>query len=445
MLKTATGLPVYTKAFGAAEASRLLWRAGFGPRKGDVARLAKLGLHGAVKSLTEPAAEQLTGPPPTDGRFPIAPNDAVGHDHLWWLDKMVRTNRPLIERMALIWHDWFATSNTGVRQQSLMLQQNQLFRDNALGSMSDLLKAVTVDPAMLLWLNGVQNTLRSPNENYGREMMELFTLGASRGYTEDDVREQARALTGWTATQLPGAGATDFRYEPRLHDPGTKTIFGQSGTFTWEDSCRLCLSNPQHPSYFVKKLWSYFVPTPPDKATEAGLEALYSADHQVKPVVEAILQHHALYTGPRLTKPPVVYTAGLLRATGRGIDSSLWWKLDTLAGQRLFYPPNVGGWDDSRWLDTSTFRGRWFVAMLALDPVRINEQSGDSSLPAEPKKLVDHAADFLLTTITPDSRILLNRFAKAALPQAQRFGNAPAIVVNSLRQLIATSPDYHTS
>ena len=118
---------------------------------------------------------------------------------------MVRTNAPLIERMTLIWHDWFATSNDGVGSQRLMLFQNEMLRRHALGSFRDLLLDVTNDPAMLMWLSGVCNRKGAPNENYARELMELFTLGADRGaYTEDDVREQARALTGWTGLKDAG-------------------------------------------------------------------------------------------------------------------------------------------------------------------------------------------------------------------------------------------------
>ena len=124
-----------------------------------------------------------------------------GHDHLWWLDRMVRSNQPLIERMTLLWHDWFATSVADVDSQALMLQQNGLFRSGALGSFHDMLRAVTIDPAMLIWLDGIANRRRRVNENYSRELMELFTLGPDRGaYTETDVREMARALTGWRAT-----------------------------------------------------------------------------------------------------------------------------------------------------------------------------------------------------------------------------------------------------
>src|SRR5205814_3627450 len=151
-------VPVYRGRFGKPQAERLLWRAGFGPRKGEAEALAKLGLDGAVHALTNPGQEKLVGPAPTDDKGrPLAPFDAWGHDHLWWLDRMVRTSRPLVERMALVWHDWFATSNETVGSQKLMLQQNELFRSIGLGSFAGLAMRVTINPAMLLYLNGLNS------------------------------------------------------------------------------------------------------------------------------------------------------------------------------------------------------------------------------------------------------------------------------------------------
>jgi uncharacterized protein (DUF1800 family) len=434
----AAGVPVYARQFGSEQAERLLWRAGFGPRPGEERGLAKLGLRGAVRSLLSPPAYASNGPEPTDRGFPIAPNDAFGHDHLWWLDRMVRGNQPLVERMTLVWHDWFATSNQKVASQQLMLNQNQTLRAAALGSFQDLLIGMTRDPAMLLWLDGVKNTSRAPNENYGRELMELFTLGASNGYTETDVREQARALTGWRTAARRRASPSDFAFDPRFHDSGAKTVFGKAGNYDWHDSCRLCVTHPAHPAFFVRKLWSYFVPTAPDKRTQAGLEALYANGWQVQPVVEAILQHPDLYDGPRMVKPPVVYTAGLLRALGRGVDSNVWTRLDDASGQRLFYPPDVAGWDDTRWLDTATFRGRWFLAANALLPFRLDERTGR---PAKPSELL-HRASHLLgdPPLTQRTRHALLSFAQAALAQA----NA-SVVENALRQLVAVSPDLMTA
>src|SRR3989440_7359377 len=242
-------LPVYSGPFGQAQAERLLWRAGFGVRPDEAYQYSRLGLHGAVHKLTNPGAERLHGPKPQDDRNrPLAPADAWGHDRCWWLDRMVRTSRPLVERMTLVWHDWFATSNDGVGNQRLMLGQNAMFRRHALGSFESLLLDVTRDPAMLLWLNGSDNSKWSPNENYGRELMELFTLGAGRGYGERDVREQARALTGFRNDWDRGIGDHDFRYDPKYHDAATKTVFGRRGAWTWQDACKLCLRNANHPS-----------------------------------------------------------------------------------------------------------------------------------------------------------------------------------------------------
>ncbi|HEX2432612.1 MAG TPA: DUF1800 family protein, partial [Gaiellaceae bacterium] len=164
--------PVYRGPFRKEQAERLLWRAGYGPRPGEAERLAKLGLHGAVHSLTRPGRDRLKGPRPHDGYGRrLAPNDRWGHDQLWWLDRMVRTTKPLHERMTLVWHDWFATSRDGVGPARLMFRQNQLFRRNGLGSFLVLLLEVTKDPAMLLWLSGVDNEKDAPNENYARELM----------------------------------------------------------------------------------------------------------------------------------------------------------------------------------------------------------------------------------------------------------------------------------
>src|ERR1051326_3057069 len=295
--------------------------------------------------------------------------------------------------MTLVWHDWFATSNQSVGSQRLMIQQNELFREHGLGSFHDLLERVTEDPAMLVFLNGSDNSKWSPNENCAREVMELFSLGAGRGYTETDVREQARALTGFRNDWKQGVGETNFRYDPKSHDTGAKTIFSRRGPFTWKDSVRLTVTHPDHPSFFVGKLWSYFVGAPPDAATQSGLRQIYvSSKLAIKPGVTAILVHPALYEGPRLVKSPVVYTAGLLRRIGRPIDTSAWTWIDQMAGQQLFYPPNVAGWDDTRWLDTATWRGRWWVASYVLRPYALDPAT--ASQPFDAQALLDGALAF---------------------------------------------------
>jgi uncharacterized protein (DUF1800 family) len=443
-------IPVYSGTFGRKEAERLLWRAGFGPKPGEAARVAKKGLKRAVDDLVNPPRARLVGPRPTDeDGAPIAPYDAWGHDHLWWLDRMIRSNQPLVERMTLVWHDWFATSNAGVGSQKWMLTQNGLFRRYGLGSFETLLLNVTKDPAMLIWLNGNQNTKWDPNENYARELMELFTLGAGRGYTEDDVREQARALTGWRNDWEEGEGDVNFRFDPNRHDTGVKTIFGKSGNYDWQGACRLCLENKSHASYFVRKLWSYFIPTAPSATTASQLGALYKrTGFKVKPVVAAILKHPQFYKGPRMMKPPVVQVAGMHRALRRGIDTEAWAWISDLDGQRLFFPPNVAGWDDDRWLDTSTLRGRWTAANYTVRPFQLDTDKWSGELPQDPAKLVERALAFWGSpVVTTNLRPTLRAFAKAAMDDAHANWERetyPVLIVNALRVLIAVSPDYQT-
>jgi uncharacterized protein (DUF1800 family) len=445
-----SGIAAFEGSFTVAHAERLLWRAGFGPRKGEAEALAKLGLEGAVRTLTHPEREKLIGPAPKDekGRA-LAPYDAWGHDHVWWIDRMVRTSRPLVERMTLVWHDWFATSDAGVDSQRLMLNQNQLFREHALGAFPDLLVKVTKDPAMLLWLNGSDNSKWSPNENYGREMLELFTLGAGRGYTEADVRQNARALTGFRNDWKQGAGPVNFRYDPHAHDAGTKTIFHKRGAFTWKDSVKLATSHQSHPAFFVGKLWGYFVPTPPTDATLRALERVYlGSGKRVEPVVSAILKHPALYEGPRMVKSPAVFNAGLLRRLGRGIDTTAYSWLGSMAGQRLFAPPNVAGWDDTRWLDTATWRGRWWIATYVLKPYALDP--GTATQPFDAQALLDGALGFWNKPPLGDSthRALL-AFAQAALGDAGRVAwkrkQYAVMTQNALRHLIAVSPEMQAA
>ena len=450
-----SSLPVYTGPFGPEQAERLLWRAGFGPRSGEAEALARKGLPGAVDSLVHPPrVDQLVGKPPIDNDgAPLSPKSAWGHDHLWWLDKMVRTSRPLVERMTLVWHDWFATSNETVGSQKLMLQQNELFRTIGLGSFAGLAMRVTINPAMLVYLNGLDSVKGAPNENYARELMELFTLGHGSGYTERDVREQARALTGWTADWKNGIGWTRFRFKAENHDDFMKVVFGKPGDFNWKSAVKLTINHPKHPAYFVNRLWSYFVPVPPDAKTAAALEQLYvHSGFQIRPVVTAILKHPLLYDGPRMVKSPVVYTAGLLRQRGDRIETEDWVWLDAAAGQQLFYPPNVSGWDESRWLDTSTFRARWLIARRALQKHALNPDHTAPSdrPPADPAKLVDRALGWWgsLQVSSQTRQALMDYAGKtmdAAIADENRQKAFPVMAYNGLRHLAAVSPEMQTA
>jgi uncharacterized protein (DUF1800 family) len=446
-------LPVYSGAFRAEQAERLLWRAGFGPKPGQAAALVKHGLRAAVLSLTRPSQHFLAGPAPRlQNGEAIAPYDVWGNDILWWLDRMVRTRAPLIERMTLIWHDWFATSNELVNSQRRMIEQNQTQRTLCLASFPRMLTAMTVDPAMLLWLSGAGSTKEAPNENYAREMQELFALGAGNGYTELDVREHARALTGWTYTWNQATGQQqDFHFDPKLHDNGVKVIYGRRGRFGWRDSLRLVLDHPDHPRHFVTRLWSYFCPEPLSARDRRAAEALYvSSGKQIRPVVEAMLMHPLVQAGPRMVKPPIVQIAGMLRGMGRYIDTDAWAWESNLTGQMPFYPPNVGGWEAGRWLNTGTWLARFNLAAQMIDEKRALKPNAAKRIASlDPHTLTKQALAFWgEPTMSRATHGALLSYAKSAAVDAatatwerEQF---PALTLNALRALVVATPDYQT-
>ncbi len=450
--------PVYSKLATETDVRRLLWRAGFGPSAGQVEALAGQPLQQIVYGLTRPSGVAvLNGPAPVEEEGnPIAPTDAWGEDHCWWLDRMIRSDQQLVERMTLIWHDWFATSNEQVNDQQMMIDQNETLRSLALGSFHDLFLAVTVDPAMLTFLNGTSNRKSDPNENYAREMMELFSLGADRGaYTEDDVREMARALTGWTSEWSAELGNHNFHFQASRHDTATKTVFGHAGNWDFNDAVSLCVNHPLHASFFVTKLWGYFVPTEPDEATLASLQGLYTGSgFSIRAVVEAILQHPEFYGGPEMVVQPVVYNAGLLRAAGRYIDTNAWAWLGANAGQQLFYPPNVSGWDYTHWLDTSTAKARWDIAdyVAAKDYANPWVKTGETPYDVleDPATAMNRAMAFWgKPALSSESEQCIAAFAESCLTSTvtAKWQESPyrAMRQNALRMLIATSPDLQVN
>ena len=442
---------VYGGKFTEEQATRLLWRAGFGPRPGDAERLARLGLDGAVASLTRPSGSvRLIGAAPHDDHGnPLDPINTWGDDHCWWLDRMVRSDQQLVERMTLVWHSWFATSEEA-SSAKLMLNQNWMMRRNALGNFHQLLLDVTVDPAMLLWLNGTTNYKGSPNENYGREMLELFTLGANRGYDQRDVHQNARALTGWTNDWSQSTGPVNFRFDPSLHDYGIKRIFGHRGRFDWRDSCRLAVTHPEHPSFLVAKLWGYFVGAPlPGSTARALARAYVSSGYEIRPLMEAILRHPLFYEGPRLVTPPVVWTAGLLRASRQTITTTSWAWIAQITGQVLFQPPNVSGWNYAQWLDTSRWAGRLEAIDVALDKRALTGKTYPYGLHENASQAYQHAIDFWggrpLSATARDHLLALGRRIARGQNQPWEQVTFRQLRQNALRALIPMTPDWMTA
>jgi uncharacterized protein (DUF1800 family) len=351
-----------------ARIERLLWRAGFGGRPREVDRLAGMGLERAMAELLRPRGAAMSGRPARVQGRPLDPVNAYGHDVLWWLDRAVRARHPLVERMTFNWHDHFATSNADVGDSRLMLLQYRTLRRRALGRFRDLAKAITGDGAMQLFLSLANSERGSPNENYARELFELFTLGVNNGYTERDVREAARALTGFTYDYDAGR----FGYDPERHDGGVKRILGRTGRFGPLDVVDLAVDHPAHARFICEKLWGYFSPHPCPPRTLRALQRIYRrSGTEVRPVLREILTTKVLYAGldePDMVKPPFVYLAGLLRLTGTPIRDEQWvWRLDQM-GQVPFNPPNVSGWEGgTAWLSTSSIRARFDAASAVLD------------------------------------------------------------------------------
>src|SRR4051812_11077742 len=285
---------------------RLHWRAGFGARPDEAAHWAAAGQDAAIRNLFD-AKATLAGPAPTVDGKSLDPLNEWSHDGLWWLDRMIRSTRPLEEKPTPFWHDHFATSD---QDTPLMLAQNRMLRANAFGSFRALLGKVTRDPAMQLFLSLVDSPKEAPNENFARELMELFTLGG--GYTERDVREAARALTGFTANWRDG-GPPTIRWRPEAHDGGVKTIFGRRGRFGPDDVLDLVVAHPRHAEFLVRKLWASFIADAPDAATVRALKRAYrGSGGRVAPGGGGILRPpapSARPAGPHPGKGPPVYPA----------------------------------------------------------------------------------------------------------------------------------------
>jgi len=297
-----------------------------------------------------------------------------------WLYRMLYSSHPLREKLTLFWHNHFATSNSKVRNAGYMLGQYELMRRHAQGSFRTLLTEMSRDPAMLIWLDTVQSQRNQPNENYARELMELFSLGVTnarrpseRNYTEDDVRQAARAFTGWRLEQ----GRAVFRESD--HDPGEKNVLGQRGRWRADDILRICLEQESAPYFIVGKLFRFLVsdsmPATPELLEPLATEFRRS-DYDFGALVERMLRSNMFFSAQAYrakVKAPVDFVIGIVRGldghraaeAGQGGVGTieLARALEGL-GQRLFYPPSVAGWEGGRaWLNGQTFLLRQNLAL----------------------------------------------------------------------------------
>ena len=281
----------------------------------------------------------------------------------WWFHKILVTEAPLREKMTLFWHDHFATSFQKVKQPGLLIAQNQLFRKNALGNFRELTKAVAVDPAMMTYLDSQNSKKGAPNENFAREVMELFTLGEGN-YTEDDIKEAARAFTGYSISRRDVTAT----FRENQWDDGKKKIFGQTGAFKSEDVIELIFQQKAAASYVPSKLWEYFVAEdPPKSAVDALAASFKAADFNVAPLLREIFLSKEFYSERVMRnqiKPPVQFLVQMLKQleiSEPPVGFPLQGQREL--GQQLFSPPNVAGWDWGKaWINTNTLLTRYNLA-----------------------------------------------------------------------------------
>jgi len=282
-----------------------------------------------------------------------------------WLDRMLNTTRPLQEKMTLFWHGHFATSAEKVKMAYFMWKQIDLFRRMGNGSYEKLLVEVGRDPAMLVWLDGNQSRREAPNENYARELMELFTLGEGH-YTEEDIKESARAFTGWTVDRFQQS----VRYVPQRFDGGRKKFLGDSGNFKDEDIVQVILKQDQSALYLASKLWTFFAYENPEPALIDSLAATFRSEKmELKPLLKRMFLSREFYSTKALQtqiKSPVQWWVGMLKSldSKRSLPRLSTTILNQL-GQNLLQPPSVKGWDGGRtWISTTTLMLRHNVAHM---------------------------------------------------------------------------------
>ena len=369
--------PITSATMGFDQARHLLNRTSFAAQTAEIDDYARLTREQAVDRLLGETRRQATYPAPAwtakyervfrpdmtqEQRMQANRRELVERGleiRTWWVAEMLSTPSPLTEKMTLFWHNHFATSQQKVRSANLMYRQNVMLRRYSTGNFGALLREVSKDPAMLIYLDGAQNRKGAPNENFAREVMELFTLGEGH-YSEQDIKEVARAFTGWSID----ADAGEFRFRRLIHDDGAKTVFGQEGRFNGDDIITLLLQQPATAEFIVAKLWREFVSPEPDAAAVKQLAATWrDANYEIKPLLRAMFLSNAFWSPENrsvLVKSPVDLVVGSLRQFRFAVeDPAPFAVILRQLGQDLFNPPNVKGWPvGDAWLNTTTLLAR---------------------------------------------------------------------------------------
>jgi len=367
---------------------------------------------------------------------------------VWWLYRMVYGGDPLGEKLTLLWHNHFATGLHGVYRLKLMLDQNEVFRQHARGSFAKLLRAVESDPAMLIWLDGGSSQKERPNENFARELLELFTLGAGH-YTEADVREAARGLTGWRSGRDNLFNKTyEFFYEEKLADTTEKTFLGQTGTWQRDDILRIVLEHPAAAMHVCRRLYRWFInegAEPTDEVIEPLAAELRATNYSIEHVVGIMLRSRHFFSPAayrQRVKSPVEFCVGMVRQLEPARTPNLL-LLAAMScerqGQILFDPPSVKGWDGGRaWLNSNgvLMRLNWIAELL-----RGNQAAG---LPAyDPEQWVkEHSLERSKAIETFCAVLLQEDVSPATLSLVQQLADGTKAGLSAALQVLLQAPEY---
>jgi uncharacterized protein (DUF1800 family) len=380
---------------------------------------------------------------------------AAGNDRNlqgWWIFRMFAGGHPLAERFTLFWHDHFATSQDKVANLGLMHQQNEMFRRHALGHFWDretggILLAASRDPAMLVWLDSNSNRRAAPNENYAREIMELFALGIGN-YTEQDIREAARAFTGWFVHK------NEFRFNSSEHDSGVKTVLNRPGNWDGGDVVRIIAEQPATALYLVGKIYRYLVSeneSPDSDVLEHLAQRFREHDYDVGWLVQTILHSRLFFSAAAYRQriaSPIDFTVGTAkRLEGSRVSPVALADVCAKLGQTLFHPPNVAGWEEGKaWINSSTLLGRTnFAQEIVATSGRFAGRTDPAALAIKYGRTSDHdIVDFFLELLVDGN---VPNDTRTQLLQAVSSAGASEIAqrdrVRRLVQLILSLPEYN--
>ncbi len=419
-------------AWSRREATHLLWRTGFGATADEISTVTNAGLDQTLDRLLTPqpeAAEFVKA----DVLLRQAAFDSGNILDLkaWWLHRMVASANPLVEKLTLLWHNHFATSNAKVDSVPLMAAQNDLLRRESLGSFRRALHGIANDVAMLLWLDSNSNRKRHPNENFAREVMELFSLGVGN-YSEHDIQEAARAFTGWHVRN------GEFWFNTIQHDTAEKEVFGKRGTFDGGEIVELCLEHAACPRFLAFKLLRQFVePLPPKEHIDALAACIRQHNFEWRPILRELFASRLFFSPEArrsIIKSPVELLLGAVRQLKGNPNLQSVARLSAELGQDLFEPPTVKGWDGGRlWISSTTLiqRANFATALLK------SNQLGTVSFAAlrTENEVTDLVELLLARDIGPEAIAELRQFLKNQTGDSETR-------LRSLAQFVMQMPEY---